>query len=692
MEEEILKEIEETENNKPANEIVEIDENEEITNTQYDMEKVTPKKDEKKSKKPSKWSTLSKKTKIIIIVSIILVLIIAIVLIYFLVLKKDNNKNENNDPVVVIEKDNYKYEDGKLIFIDKDKKEIGSYECTNKNENLCFVAYFSNEDNFDVNKKVYESGLPINIRTDIIKDKYVFIYDDETKEKGNVILYDMSSNKKLEEYSLVKEVKDNYVIVKKDNDYKLISLDSSLEDAIKKTYDYMGYIEDTNYLVVASNGNYKLIDFDDKDVSKTVPGNIMSFDDKNISVKVGNEYYVYDYSGKVVVNDKYDYIRFANNYIIAASGKKLFVYDVNGNRMNIEGIRITSDSYNTKLIFNDNLRQVGKEEAFNVVVSNNTMRIEYGEDYTKINLSDGIVSKNITYISYFGGKLYFYSDEEKSNLIGSYKCEYANDIDESTKELQNCFIAKESNIFTPDKEVKNGYLPIYNNNYVFISDTKSPNANDNIILWDLKNNKKLATYKSVDAGFHDTENTVNFITTGGTQVVAKNTSDSYGLINIQTSKVNGIIPFKDQDDAKLINVSFKLLQDNYLVKRSDETYHLYNKKGNEIASKVSTKYEIVEYKYNHLKVKNNNKYLIYDLNGKIVSDEFKNIFMENNFYLSIDSGNILHVFKYDSKKDLMSEEITISNVEKDLNYEVKNDLLIITNPNDVGSTIKVFVG
>ena len=692
MEEEILKEIEETENNKPTNEIVEIDENEEITNTQYDMEKVTPKKDEKKSKKPSKWSTLSKKAKIIIIVSIILVLIIAIVLIYFLVLKKDNNKNDNNDPVVVIEKDNYKYEDGRLIFIDKDKKEIGSYECINKNENLCFVAYFSNEDNFDVNKKVYESGLPINIRTDIIKDKYVFIYDDETKEKGNVILYDMSSNKKLEEYSLVKEVKDNYVIVKKDNDYKLISLDNSLEDAIKTTYDYMGYIEDTNYLVVASNGNYKLIDFEDKEVSKTVPGNIMSFDDKNISVKVGSEYYVYDYSGKVVVNDKYDYIRFANNYIITASGKKLFVYDANGNRMNIEGIRITSDSYNTKLIFNDNLRQVGKEETFNVVVSNNTMRIEYGEDYTKINLSDGIVSKNIPYISYFGGKLYFYSDEEKSNLIGSYKCEYANDIDESTKELQNCFIAKESNIFTPDKEVKNGYLPIYNNNYVFISDTKSPNANDNIILWDLKNNKKLATYKSVDAGFHDTENVVNFITTGGTQVVAKNTSDSYGLINIQTSKVNGIIPFKDQDDAKLINVSFKLLQDNYLIKRSDETYHLYNKKGNEIASKVSTKYEIVEYKYNHLKVKNNNKYLIYDLNGKIVSDEFKNIFMENNFYLSIDSSNILHVFKYDSKKDLMSEEVTISDVEKDLNYEVKNDLLIITNPNDVGSTIKVFVG
>ena len=64
MEEENTKEIEILES-KPMNEIVEIDENEEITNTQYDMEKVseTP---SKKEKKPSGWSKLSKKKKIII--------------------------------------------------------------------------------------------------------------------------------------------------------------------------------------------------------------------------------------------------------------------------------------------------------------------------------------------------------------------------------------------------------------------------------------------------------------------------------------------------------------------------------------------------------------------------------------------------------------------------------------------------
>jgi len=39
----------------------------------------------------------------------------------------------------------------------------------------------------------------------------------------------------------------------------------------------------------------------------------------------------------------------------------------------------------------------------------------------------------------------------------------------------------------------------------------------------------------------------------------------------------------------------------------------------------------------------------------------------------------------------MSEELEIKDIDKDLNYEIKNDLLIITNPEDVGSTIKVTI-
>lgn len=682
MEEEILNNMDDK-----SNEIVEINDEDEVNNTLYDIEKVSN-DNIKKSKKPSKWSNLSKKNKIIIIVSIVLVLvIIVLVILYFTLFKKD--KVIDNEPVIVISKDNYRYEDGKLVILDDNKDVVGEYRCNNKNDSLCYVAYFSNEDNFDVSKKVYEDGSLINVRTDVI-DNYVFIYDDETKEKGNVILYDLKEKKVVDTYTLVKEVRNKMIIVKKDNLYHLIDLSNNkVSDVIDKEYDYMGYILDTQYLVVSNNNNYSLIDFSGSDVSKSLPGRIMNFDEKKISVKVSDKCYVYNYDGDLLVNDGYDYIRFVNNYAIGVDNKKLYIYDNDGSPMNKEGIRITSNNYNTKLIFNDNLRQIGKEEAFDAIVTNNTMRVEFDSEVVKINLNDGRVSKNIPYISYYAGKLYFYSDEEKSNLLGTYKCEYANDVNEATKVLENCFIAKESNILASDKT--NGYMPIYNNRYVFIADTKSPNANDNIILWDLKSNKKLATYTSVDAGFHDNDVMVNFISTAGTLVVAKNTSDSYGVINILNNDVKGIIPFKDENDKKIINVSFKQLGDNYLIKRSDETYHLYNKKGNELASKVTTKYEIVEYSYNHLMVKNSDKYLLYDLNGKIISDEYKYIKMENGIYLAIDSNNLLRIYKYDSRTNLLNKDVEIKDVTKDLNYEIKNDLLILTDPVNVGESIKVTI-
>lgn len=666
------------------NEIIEIDENEEITNTQYDLSEVVEVTKKKKEKKPSKWSKLSKKKKIIIIVSIsVLLLLILGIVVYFVFFKK-SSEEEYNEPMIVIEKDNYKYVDGKLIFINNDKKEIGTYTCENKSENLCYLASYSNEDDFDTDKRVYESGLKIDNKTDILLDNYVFIYDDETKENGGVFLYDISKDEVVGEYDLVKEVSETQVIFKKDNKYGLLSVsDKGVSEDIKNTYDYMGYILNTDYLVVSSNNNYKLIDFEDKAVSKSVPGVIKNFDGNNLSVCVGSDYFVYDYSGKMIVDTEYDYIRFVSDYIIAASGKKLYVYDKDGTPMNMDGVRINSNDYNTKLIFNENLRQIGKEEAFSVTITSSAIRISYGDESADINLMDGALSKEISYVSYYGGKLYFYEDEEKTDLIGTYTCKYAN-----SDSLGNCFLAKESSIIS--ENIVNDYLPIINNRYVFISDTKEPNKNDNIILYDLKDKKTLATYTEVDMGYH-TEG-FDSMTTAGTYVVAKNTSNSYGVINIESSKVSGIIPFKNGDDGKVINETFKMLDSYYLFKRSDGTYHLYPSTGNninsnEITKNVVTKYEIVEYKYNYLKVKNNDKYLIYALDGKIVSDEIKNIIMEDSFYIGIDNSNIVSVYKYDKTKlegynteTEETEEIRIDGVDytKELSYTKKGNLLTLT--------------
>lgn len=675
MEEDILKEIEETNENKTSNEIIEIDENEEISNTQYDLEKVEePEGKKKKDKKPSKWSKLSKKGKIIIIVSAVVLLIVIILLLWLFVFKKNDNTNENKEPSVVLEKENYKYVDGKLIFLDQNKKELGSYECKNKNENLCYIAYYSNEDDFDEFKKVYESGLEVSVASDIYKEKYVFVYDNEKKEDGEVTLYNIKDNKNEGVYSLVKEVNKDKAIVKKNDKYGIISFDEDLD--VSLDYEYMGYILDSKDLIVATNNNYKLISFDGKDVSKTVPGKIMSYDSDNISVKSGNTYHVYDYTGNMLINKEFDYIRFADTYIIGADNKKLFVYDNKGNIMNMDGVRITSSEYNTKLIFNDELRQTGKEEAFNVSVSGKTLKIEYGEEYTKINLSEGEISSTMEYISYFQGKLYFYKDAQKTDFLGSYQCSYANNLNDSNSILENCYLAKQSNIVNDNKDTY--YLPIYNNRYIFIADTKSPNTNDNISLYDLKNNKKLATYKSVDAAFAG-ESTVNFVNTAGTLVVAKNTSDSYGLINILSSSVDGVIPFKDKD-TNATNESIKIINGYYITKRSDKTNHIYDSKGNELTKNMSIKSDIESFEAEHILVKNENgKYMVFDMNGKVVSSEYNYILIDKEYYVSVDNENILGLFKYDSEENLIKEKITLdSNYKDSLNFGLRSNKVMIT--------------
>ena len=198
LDKDILETIKNEEETNNPNEIVEIDENEEITKTQYDLKEIEDDKNNKKKKvkKPSKWSMLPKKTKIIIIVSIVVVLLIVVLLLlYFLVFKKDEAENKKpEEPVVIVEKDNYRYEDGFLVIVDEEKNELGTYECSNKNEELCYVAYYSNEDDFDVSEQVYENGVPIDFRSDVFDDKYVFIYDNAEKEDGNVILYDLENN------------------------------------------------------------------------------------------------------------------------------------------------------------------------------------------------------------------------------------------------------------------------------------------------------------------------------------------------------------------------------------------------------------------------------------------------------------------------------------------------------------------
>ena len=564
---------------EPTNEIVEITD-EVKEETVYDMEAPVEEKPTKGSKNKApkrslkdKWRDLSKKQKTIIIcVSVAVVLIIVGVLLYFLVFKKDK-KEVKHEPEVIVEKENYRYEDGKLIFLDVRKNELGTYECQNKDEDKCYVAYYSAEDDFDIAKRVNESNQGIEELSDIFAKRYVFIYDNRTNKNGNIILYDMDENKEYGTYKLVKKIDDENVIVKNEEDmYGVLNLAKDAEETVDYTYDYLGHLPEAEDLVAKTGNSSKIISLTGEDVSNKVTGDIKNYDEDHISVSNSGKYSVYDYNGQVVLANDADFVTFKSGYIFTVTGKRLYAYDSDINLLNYEAVKLATTNYVTKITFDDKLKEVKREEAFSIGVGGNTITIsEEGEAIKEINALEGKLSGEYQNISYYDGILYIFKDSEKSSLLGKYACTTKNTITKNTTTLESCTVASESSLLNragnEKLDAKVGILPVYNNRYVFIKDIDN-NKNNIIVLRDLKesDDKKVkATYQAVDAGYYQEGTNLNFVDTENTLVMAQNTSGNYGIVKIEQNAVSGVISFKDTKEIKLVNNYFQVKRDKYYL-------------------------------------------------------------------------------------------------------------------------------
>ena len=241
----------------------------------HDIELATRTKEIEESKEPKKenlidkFKKLPKKTKALII-GLILLLVILVVVVVVIVLthKKPQGEPTPEEPSIVIDNGNYRYEDGTLKFLNESNTQIGSYECNNKEEDKCYVAYLdNNEDDLNVSKNMYESNELINIRSSIYHNRYVFIVD-SIDDKPAIKLYDMLENNVIGEYFGVKAYdtdKNDYVILKdKSNKYGLYEISSNeVKTIIDPSYQYMGIIKkDTNdKIIVKKSSGYYLIDY-----------------------------------------------------------------------------------------------------------------------------------------------------------------------------------------------------------------------------------------------------------------------------------------------------------------------------------------------------------------------------------------------------------------------------------------------
>ena len=593
-----------------------------------------------------KWQSLSKKQKIIAIVIAVVVVILLTAGIFFLV--TSGKSPLDTTPDVILEGDNYRYENGTLIFLDGES-EIGRYECEHKDEKLCEVAYLTDDDEFDKTKMVDENGNDLVLRSQIYHNRYVFVTDRENTETERIILYDIEAGSTVQELKKVKAYDDNYVALQnQENLYGLAQMnDGEFKMVIPFEYDKVGVLpdqEEITRVMVEKDGSEYLSDLSNKILTKAFDETIVGATDRYVKTKdEEGKYHVYDYNVAELQDETWDYVVLLESYMLGVSDKNLYVMNYEGSPMNREGIILNNDKYNPIETYEE-LKLVNTEKSFDYELTENLLNVDVynGEDKENhsINLNEGRLSSSLAYLEYFDGKLYLYSDQDKNTLIGSYPCDNKNEISDNTTTLDRCRIASESfyrettgNNLETDESSRLGWIPIIGQRYGFIAD------GDTIVLYDFKDSKKLATYSNVDTRSYTSTSEVTFTDASSVSFIAQSkNSGKFGVARISSNGVTPLISFEANSIKGL---------GNYYVVEQNGTYALYDLDG---AKKTDDKTSpIVDYHGEYLKTYKDNSYFVHKFNGS-VNDQNSHTYIElyDDYYATVDNKDI-NIYNYDGE-------------------------------------------
>ncbi len=600
------------------NEIVEITEDsDEKKPLEEEALEVKPVKKPKKTLK-DKWQELSRKQKGLIIALICLILLlIAGAVIYFVFFNKDEEEQPKNKEEVILEKDNYRYENGNLVFLNLSDREIGRYTCTNQDVESCYVAKLDfSDDTFNRIINVNEEGKELDKTSQIYFDKYVFVKDGE-----DLFIYNIETKEKdLNLLSLKSYGTSKSLVVVKDasNKYGLIEIDQNgYKYLINPTYDYLGIVNpEINYLIAKEKDATYVIDSTGKKLSSDFKNaQIMSVSANYVVAKVNESYTLYDYKYNDQVSD-YDYIGLHSNVISLVKNNRLYLLDLELNKLNEDGIRLENKDYVKKYVYDNNNKLIETKKSYEIAGSSDTATITIGTNEKNININEGRVSKDYDYLSYFDGKLYFYSDKEKTDVIGTYTCINKNDITSSTTTLDNCSIYHN----------EDGLSGIYNNEYVFIADNK--NDTHNYYLYDLKESKSRGTYNSLNFVKKEEINTnIKPIYTSSSYIIAVSgtgtNTGNYGVLEISSEKIAGKVEFKYK--------SIEKVYDYYLLINVDDSYSLY------------------------------------DTNFKKISNEFAFLSAYEKYYVGI-NNNKLNVYAYDNTLGILESDLEITGTDFKIDF------------------------
>ena len=608
------------------NEIIEISSDD--TETTPKFEEVVEEKT-KKIKKPKrslkeKWNDLSKKNKVtIIILSVLMVLLIIGLALYF-VFRKDEEEKPIEEPVI-LEKDNYRYEDGKLVFLDKNEKEIGTYDCSDKDTEKCYVAKLNySNDTFDRIKSVTETGEEIEKNSQIYLDNFVFVYD-----KGQISLYNIATKESELELKTIKTYgtdKNLVVIEDTDSKYGLIEItEEGYEYLIRCSYDNLGIVNsDLAYLVAQDKDEHYIVDSTGKELSKNINADISSVNDKYIVAVQNKTYNLYSFEYEELLSD-YDYISLHDGVIALIKSNRLYLVNADLNKLHEDGIRLENQDYVKKYVYDENNKLVETKKSYEIELKDNKAIITIGKDVKEINLAEGEASSKLNYMSYFDGKLYFYSDEEKDDVIGTYTCTNKNNLVNSESTLDNCSLYSN----------ENGISGIYNNEFVFIYDNDSKD-DAKYYLYNIKEKKTKGTYSSIEiVNNSEMSSNIKQNYTSSSFVIAKSaTGDNkgnYGVLEINSEKVAGKVGFKYESITKV--------KDYYLLINIDKSYSIYN------------------------------------TSFKKISNEFDYIEIFDKYYVGI-TDNKLNVYAYDNALGILETDLSVTSNKFTIDFTNGFDITI----------------
>lgn len=598
------------------------------------------------------WNNLDKKKKIMFIVIGILLLVLIVVFVIFFINNLNNKKDEKPKEEVVEEApvlaDNFYYKGGKLYFLDDSEKEIGSYDCDNQDSNLCYVAYNKYRDNFDVDKLEDENGEEIIRRVPIYDNNYVFIFDNEEEDAKLVKLYSIKDNEIVEEYNDVKSFDENYVIVAdKENKYGLLKIEDGITEVIGLEYEYLGMINGEDNLIAQDEKGYAVVNKNNKKLSSNFNKSyeIKSYNNNYVVAKVGGEYNLYNYKASLI-DGGYRYIDVNNKYAaLVDSSSHVYVIDSDETKYNEGDILLENDNYIKTYVYDENDNLVRTERSFEWEIKDNNIEFAIYEEgiedasYENLNIIEGLVNKKYKYVNYFNAKLYFYEDEDKEELLGSYSCSNQNNVSKESDTYSTCFIAKdtiyEDNDMMKESDVsRKAMSPLINDTFVFISDGPTE-----VKLVNLKTSKIMGSYTNVNT--YTTSNDYTFDKySGKMQIVAMNKKGKYGVLEIDGSSVEALYTFDYNKIEKL--GEYYLAQDtsnNWKILFGDSESALIP--GKILGYNSDTKY---------LKAKVNNKYAVYNIDGEAIGNDYEYVELYSTYYAAVNNHKELYIYNYNGEQ------------------------------------------